>query len=188
MKLLIPYNNWQPYILVPLWPPWPSEMAHTLSRECICSLNKPCFTLLWLTLEFFPAWSQYPMLGGHPRDSNVTWNVTIFSCLSLLSASLLPLKKAENRRNCFQTMDSRQYRTVITEKKGQVSELCSLLVHLPVGNFWTSIQATIRVVSSAYLRLLIFLPAILIPACASSSPAFLMMYSSHKLNKQGDNV
>ena len=26
-------------------------------------------------------------------------------------------------------------------------------------------------------RLLIFLPAILIPACASSSPAFLMMYS-----------
>ena len=30
--------------------------------------------------------------------------------------------------------------------------------------------------SSAYLRLLIFLPAILIPACASSSPAFLMMY------------
>ena len=30
--------------------------------------------------------------------------------------------------------------------------------------------------SSAYLRLLIFLLAILIPACASFSPAFLMMY------------
>ena len=42
--------------------------------------------------------------------------------------------------------------------------------------------------SSAYLRLLIFLPAILIPAFASSSPAFLMMYSAYKLNKQGDNV
>ena len=38
-------------------------------------------------------------------------------------------------------------------------------------------------VSSAYLRLLIFLPAILIPACASSSPAFLMMYSAYKLNR-----
>ena len=25
-----------------------------------------------------------------------------------------------------------------------------------------------------------------IPACASSSPAFLMMYSAYKLNKQGD--
>ena len=45
-----------------------------------------------------------------------------------------------------------------------------------------------RVVSSAYLRLLIFLLAILIPACASSSPAFLMMYSAYKLNKQGDNI
>ena len=30
--------------------------------------------------------------------------------------------------------------------------------------------------SSAYLRLFIFLPAILIPACVSSSPTFLMMY------------
>ena len=43
-------------------------------------------------------------------------------------------------------------------------------------------------VSSAYLRLLIFLPSILIPACASSSPAFLMMCSAYKLNKQGDNI
>ena len=41
---------------------------------------------------------------------------------------------------------------------------------------------------SAYLRLLIFLPAILIPACASSSPAFLMMYFAYKLNKHGDNI
>ena len=46
----------------------------------------------------------------------------------------------------------------------------------------------IRVISSAYLRLRIFLPAILIPACASSSPAFQMMYSAYKLNKQGDNI
>ena len=44
------------------------------------------------------------------------------------------------------------------------------------GSSWLS--AT-RVVSSAHLRLLIFLPAILIPACASSSLAFGMMYSAH---------
>ena len=43
-------------------------------------------------------------------------------------------------------------------------------------------------VSSAYLRLLIFLSAILILACASSSLAFLVMYSACKLNKQGDNI
>ena len=47
--------------------------------------------------------------------------------------------------------------------------------------------SAIRVVSSAYLRLLTLL-AIFIPACASSSPAFLMMYSAYKLNKQGDNA
>ena len=46
----------------------------------------------------------------------------------------------------------------------------------------------IRVVSSACLRLLIFLLAILIPAYDSSSPAFPMMYSAYKLNKQGDNI
>ena len=45
-----------------------------------------------------------------------------------------------------------------------------------------------RVVSSAYLRLLTFLPTILIPACASSSPAFHRMYFAYKLNKQGDNT
>ena len=45
-----------------------------------------------------------------------------------------------------------------------------------------------RVVSSPYLRLLIFLLAILIPAYASSSPVLLMMYSAYALNKQGDNI
>jgi len=54
--------------------------------------------------------------------------------------------------------------------------------------FSFSSLSAIRVVSSAYLRLLIFFQAILIPACASSSPAFLMMYSAYKLNKPGDNI
>ena len=31
-------------------------------------------------------------------------------------------------------------------------------------------------------------PAILIPTCALSSPAFLMMYSAYNLNKQGNNI
>ena len=56
------------------------------------------------------------------------------------------------------------------------------------GLFSFSSLSAIRVESSAYLRLLIFLPVILIPACASSSLAFHMMYSAYKLNKQGDNI
>ena len=39
--------------------------------------------------------------------------------------------------------------------------------------FSSSSLSAIRVVSSVYLRLLIFLPAIFIPACVSSSPVFL---------------
>ena len=54
--------------------------------------------------------------------------------------------------------------------------------------FNSSLLSAISVLSSAYLRLLIYLPAILILAHASSKPAFLMMYSSFKLNKQGDNI
>ena len=53
--------------------------------------------------------------------------------------------------------------------------------------FSSSSLSAIRVVSSAYLRLLIFLLEILISVCASSSLAFLMKYSAYKLNKQGDN-
>ena len=45
--------------------------------------------------------------------------------------------------------------------------------------FNSSLLSVVRVVSSAYLRLLIFLPKILIPACTSSSPAFHMMHSAY---------
>ena len=54
--------------------------------------------------------------------------------------------------------------------------------------FSSSSLSAIRMVSSAYVRWLIFLLAILIPACTSSSPVFLMMYSALKLNKHGDNI
>ena len=52
--------------------------------------------------------------------------------------------------------------------------------------FSSSLFSAVRVLSSAYLRSLIFLPAILIPAC-ESSPAFHMMYSACTLN-EGDNI
>ena len=54
--------------------------------------------------------------------------------------------------------------------------------------FSSSSFSAISEVSSIYLKLLILLPGILIPACATSSPRFLMMYSAYKLNKQGDNI
>ena len=54
--------------------------------------------------------------------------------------------------------------------------------------FSFSSSSAIRLVTSAYLRLLIFLPANVIPACALSSRAFHMMYTAYNLNKQGDNI
>ena len=54
--------------------------------------------------------------------------------------------------------------------------------------FSSSSLSAIRVASSACMRLLIFLPAIFIPAYVSSKLAFLVMYSAYKLNKQGDSI
>ena len=54
--------------------------------------------------------------------------------------------------------------------------------------FSSSSLSAMRVVSSAYLKLLIFLPAVLIPAWDSSSPAIHVIYSAYRLNKQGDNI
>ena len=64
----------------------------------------------------------------------------------------------------------------------------SLLFHFIKRLFSSSLLSAIWLVSSAFLRLLIFFPAILIPARASSCLAFHMMYSAYKLNKQGDNI
>ena len=57
-----------------------------------------------------------------------------------------------------------------------------------IKRLFSSLLSAIRVVSSAYLGLLIFPLAILIPACASSSPAFHIMHYACKLNRQGDNI
>ena len=57
-----------------------------------------------------------------------------------------------------------------------------------IKRLFSSSPCSKRVVSSVYLRLLIFLLAILIPGCASSSLEFSTLYSAYKLNKQSDNI
>ena len=54
--------------------------------------------------------------------------------------------------------------------------------------FSSSSLSAIKVVSSAYLRSLMFLLAILIPACDSPSLIFCVMCSAYKLSKQGNNI
>ena len=57
-----------------------------------------------------------------------------------------------------------------------------------IKRLFSSSLSAIRVVSSACLRLLIFLLTIMILACDSSSLGFHMMYSAYKLNNQGDKI
>ena len=57
-----------------------------------------------------------------------------------------------------------------------------------IKSLFSSSLSAIGGVSSAYLRVLIFLPAILTPACASSSLAFCVIDSAYKLNKQVDSI
>ena len=78
-------------------------------------------------------------------------------------------------RHNWVTFTSHQTKNLFMVKRKTIKKL-----------FSSSSLSSIRMVSSAYLRLLIFLQAILIPAYASSNPAFHVIYSAHKLNKQGD--
>ena len=53
-----------------------------------------------------------------------------------------------------------------------------------IKRLFSSFSLSASRVVSAYLRLLIFIPAILILACESSGPAFHMIYSACKLNNR----
>ena len=63
----------------------------------------------------------------------------------------------------------------------------TLLFH-PYQDTNSSLLSAIRVVSYTYMKFLIFLPAVLITACDSSSLTFHMMYFAFKLDKQDDNI
>ena len=81
------------------------------------------------------------------------------------------------------------------KSKSEVAQLCPtkrdpIDCSLPVASIHGIFQARVLewvaiAFSAAYLRLLIFLLIILIPACASCSPAFLMMYSVYRAWQPG---
>ena len=57
-----------------------------------------------------------------------------------------------------------------------------------VAKSWAWLSNFTFTFTSAYPRWLVFLAAIFVPICASSCPAFCMMHSAYKLNKQGDRI
>ena len=172
-------------------------------------------SILWQS-AFFIVQLSHPYMTTGKTIALTGWNFVgkvmslLFNMLSRLVIAFLP------RSKCLLISWLQSPSTVILEpqklKSLTVSIVSPSICHEVMGPdamilvFWmlsfkptfslfsfmkrlfSSSLSAIRVVSSAYLRLLIFLLAILIPACASSSPAFLRMYSAYKLNKQGDKI
>ena len=95
------------------------------------------------------------------------------------------IKIAERNINNLRYADDT---TLMAEAK---EELKSCLVKVKEESEKAGLKVNIqktKIMASAYLRLLIFLLAILIPDCASSILEFCKMYSAYKLNKQGENI
>ena len=164
-------------------------------------------SILWC-LGFFIVWLSHPYMTTGKTIALTRWNFVgkvmslLFNMLSRLVKTFLP----RGKRLLISWLQSPS--AVILEppkiKLAIVSTVSPSICHEVMGLdamilvFWmlsfkptfslssftlirrlfSSSFYAIRLVSSAYLRLLIFLLAILIPAWASYSPAFLMMYSA----------
>ena len=146
-----------------------------------CSLFPP------LETPGLPAW--YP-LNSFPSKEQVSFH--FMAEITIYSDSGAPKNKVSHCFHCFPIY--------LHEVVGPdaLMLVCWMLSFKPPFSFFSftlikslysfSSLSVIEVVSSAYLRLLIFLPAILIPTCDSASLAFHMVYSVYKLNNQGYNI
>ena len=119
----------------------------------------------------------------------------LITCLQSPSAVILELKK---RKSVIASIISPSICHDVMERDAMILEFWilsfkpafSLTYFIFIKRLFSSSSlSAIRVVSSAYLWLLIFLPAILITAYASSGRHFAWCaLHIHKLNKQGDNI
>ena len=142
----------------------------------ICTFVSKVISLLFNMLSTF-------VIGFHPRSKCI-----LISWLQSLSAVILEPQK---RKSLFPNLFAMKGWDLMPWSQFFECWVLNLHFHSPLSPSSRVSSASlfaISVVVSTYMRLLIFLLAILIPACDSSSPAFCMTYSVYKLNKQGDNI
>ena len=136
------------------------QLFNMLSRLVIAFLpTSKCLLISWLQ-------SSSAVILEPPRIKSVTVSIVSLSiCHEMMGPDPMIL--------AFQCWVLSQlfYSPLSLSSRGSLVPLCCLRVVLP-----------------AYLRLLIFLLAILILAWDSSNLVFHMIYSSDNLNKQGDNI
>ena len=87
----------------------------------------------------------------------------------------------------FLPRESQGWGSLVGYSPGGCKEL-DMTERLHFTSLSSPLHSSVRMVSSAYFKSLIFLLATLIPAYALSRLAFLMMCAVYKLNKQGDNI
>ena len=139
-------------------------------------------SLLFITLSRF-------VIAFLPRS-----NCLLISWLQSLSTVILEPKKRKSVTT-FSFFPSVCHAVMGPDAMILVFLIFSLKLALSLSSFTlikrffsSSSLSAIRVVSSAHLRLLMFIPPILILTCNSSSLAFLMMCSAYRLIKQGDSI
>ena len=146
-----------------------------------------------LLQQYCKQYLQQPRYGSNLTSINrwmdkKMWDVCVYTMeyyLAIKRASLV----AQTVRICLQCRRHRSdlWLAKIPWKK----EWLPILVLWPGefhGVYSSSSASAIRVIICISEVADIFHPAILIPTCASSIPAFLMLYSEQKLNKQGDSI
>ena len=124
--------------------------------------------------------------SSHPLHSQPS-SYLILICSSPSVLNLPPHQGLFKWVSCLQQFSSVQFCSVFWMLSFKPGFSLSSFTFIK-GLFSSSLLSAIRVVSSVYLRLLIFLPAISIPACASYSPAFCLVYPAYKLSKHSENI
>ena len=128
------------------------------------------------------------LLQHHCSKASIIWHLAFFivqishpyTLLQSPTAVILDLKK-NKVCHCFPIYlpwsDGTRFHN-LSFLNVELQENFSLSSCTFIKSLFSSSLSAIRVMSSAYLRLLIFLPAVLIPAWASSSLAFWVMHSA----------
>ena len=154
--------------------------VYSIPKNC-CSVTQSCPTLcnpIDCSTPGFPAHHQFPKLAQthvHQVGDAIqpTHPIIPFSsCLQTFPASgSLPVSQ----------FFASGGQTIGVSVSASILPM-NIQDRFPLGlTGWISLQ-------SKGLMLLIFLPTILIPASASSSPAFCLIYSACKFNEQSDSI
>ena len=165
-------NSLQPHGLQHARLPCPSPSPGACLDSC--PLSQWCHpTILSSSVPFSSCLQSFPASGSYPM-SRITLHRSYISRVTTYSLDILLSK----------------FWTSLSMSRSSCGFLTCIQVSQETGKvvWYSSPLSAIRVVSSAYLRVLILLQVILISACASSSLAFPMMQSAYKLNKHGDNI